>query len=130
MTQQPSLFEVLTLHRFDITQMLSGLVEKGMLVPHGRSRGAYYTLPLPAPTDLKVEASSLHSDTSSPHSNTMSPHSEASSPHKGASSPHSEESFPHNDTAEDVQTWEELQQIAAPVAKGRATSSSDTADTQ
>ncbi|TDB01986.1 ATP-binding protein [Halomonas marinisediminis] len=80
--------EMLTLHRVDITQMLSGLVEKGMLVPHGRSRGAYYTLPtvLAAPTGLKVEAvpsprnseqhqaSSLHSDTSSPHSDTSSLH--------------------------------------------------------
>ncbi|MCG5534889.1 ATP-binding protein [Ectothiorhodospira mobilis] len=78
--------EMLTLHRVDITQMLSGLVEKGMLVPHGRSRGAYYTLPLMAPTGLKVEAvpsprngeqhqaGSLHSDTSSPHSDTSSLH--------------------------------------------------------
>lgn len=78
--------EMLTLHRVDITQMLSGLVEKGMLVPHGRSRGAYYTLPLMAPTELKVEAvpsprngeqhqaGSLHSDTSSPHSDTRSLH--------------------------------------------------------
>ena len=76
--------EMLTLHRVDITQMLRGLVEKGMLEPHGRSRGAYYTLPLAAPTDLKAEhipsqagdeqqatqseVSSLHSDTSSLHS--------------------------------------------------------------
>ena len=88
MTQQTSLFEVLALHRVDITQMLSGLVEKGMLVPHGRSRGAYYTLPavLAAPTGLKVEAvpsprngeqhqaSSLHSHTSTPHSDTSSLH--------------------------------------------------------
>ncbi|WP_018138832.1 MULTISPECIES: ATP-binding protein [unclassified Thioalkalivibrio] len=36
--------EMLTLHRVDITQMLRGLVDKGMLDPHGRNRGAYYTL--------------------------------------------------------------------------------------
>ena len=83
--------EMLTLHRVDITQMLRGLVEKGMLEPHGRSRGAYYTLPLAAPTGLKAEylpspaggeqqaaqseVSSLHSDTSSLHSDTSSLHS-------------------------------------------------------
>lgn len=75
--------EMLTLHRVDITQMLSGLVEKGMLVPHGRRRGAYYTVPaeLKAPTNLKVEASSLHSDTGSLHSDTSSPHKDTSSLH-------------------------------------------------
>lgn len=83
--------EMLTLHRVDITQMLRGLVEKGMLEPHGRSRGAYYTLPLTAPTGLKAmfipslaggeqqaaqsEVSSLHSDTSSLHSDISSLHS-------------------------------------------------------
>lgn len=108
--------EMLTLHRVDITQMLSGLVEKGMLEPHGRSRGAYYTLPtsLAAPTDLKVE-------NSSPHADTMLPHSEQSSPHKGATFPHSEESFPHSDADEDARAWEALQRIAAPVAAARRT---------
>ncbi|WP_311956235.1 ATP-binding protein [Halomonas garicola] len=90
--------EMLTLHRVDITQMLSGLVEKGMLVPHGRRRGAYYTLPLEIPADLKMEAGI---------------------PQKDASSPRNEESFPHSDIAEDIQAWQELQQIAAPVAETR-----------
>jgi len=108
--------EMLTLHRVDITQMLSGLVEKGMLVPHGRSRGAYYTLPamLAAPTDLKVESSS-------PQSDTMFPHSEPSSPHKGATFPHSEESSPRNGADEHAPEWEALQRIAAPVAAARRT---------
>ncbi|VVZ94484.1 Divergent AAA domain protein [Halomonas lysinitropha] len=99
--------EMLTLHRVDITQMLSGLVEKGMLVPHGRNRGAYYTLPLAAPTILQVEASFPHKDTRSPH--------------KDASSPHSEEHLPHSDTGKDVPIWEELERIAAPVAETRRT---------
>jgi len=130
MTQQTSLFEVLALHRVDITQMLSGLVEKGMLVPHGRNRGAYYTLPLVAPTILQVEASSPHEDTSSPHSDTSSPHSDTSSPHSDTSSPHSDTSSLHSDTSSlhsDTSSlhyaepghplWEELaQQLGADTA--------------
>ncbi|MCK8515347.1 hypothetical protein M0534_03220 [Methylonatrum kenyense] len=99
--------EMLTLHRVDITQMLNGLVEKGMLVPHGRRRGAYYTLPLLAPTNLKAEASSPHKDTSSPH--------------KGTSSPHSEEHLPYSESANDDLIWEDLTRIAAPVAEARRT---------
>lgn len=80
--------EMLTRHRVDITQMLSGLVEGGMLEPHGRNRGAYYTLPLAAPSELRAtfipspagseqqaqesDASSLHSDTDSLHSDDTS----------------------------------------------------------
>ncbi|MGA4495373.1 ATP-binding protein [Vreelandella venusta] len=40
--------EMLTLHRVDITGMLSGLVDKTFLEPHGRSRGMYYTLAEPS----------------------------------------------------------------------------------
>ncbi|WP_348814897.1 putative DNA binding domain-containing protein [Halomonas sp. H10-59] len=108
--------EMLTLHRVDITQMLSGLVEQGMLVPHGRSRGAYYTLPasLAAPTDLKAESRA-------PLSDTMFPHSEPNSPHKGATFPHSEESSPHSGADAHAPSWAALLRIAAPVAAGRRT---------
>jgi ATP-dependent DNA helicase RecG len=118
--------EMLTLHRVDITQMLSGLVEKGMLVPHGRLRGAYYTLPQEIPTNLTIEADFGQKDASLPHSEISYHHSETGFPHSEALYPHSDESFPHSDTsfpqhgnAEDIPAWEELKGIAAPVAETR-----------
>lgn len=115
--------EMLTLHRVDITQMLSSLVEKGMLVPHGRRRGAYYTLPLEISAALKMEAISPQKGASFPRTDTSSPHSDSSSPHSNAGFPQSEESFPHSNNAEDVQVWNELKRIAAPVAETGRTSS-------
>lgn len=124
--------EMLTLHRVDITQMLSGLVEKGMLVPHGRSRGAYYTLPIEPLDGVRAEivathtpstsnTMSPHSEGSSPHADTMFPHSEPSSPHKGATFPHSDGSSPHSDADEHDPAWAGLQRIAAPVAAAKRT---------
>jgi ATP-dependent DNA helicase RecG len=73
---------MLTLHRVDITGMLAGLVDKGFLEPHGRSRGMYYTLAEPnhihstgigavtaanddSSSSLASESSSLESESSS-----------------------------------------------------------------
>lgn len=38
--------DMLTLHRFDITRMLRGLVHRGLLVSDGAGRGTRYTLPI------------------------------------------------------------------------------------
>lgn len=121
--------EMLTLHRVDITQMLSGLVEKGMLEPHGRNRGAYYTLPtvLMSPTSLQAEAISSASASqrsagegaSSAHNSAMSPHSDESSPHNGDIFPHSEQSSLPGDRAMEENEWAALQEIAAPVANAK-----------
>jgi ATP-dependent DNA helicase RecG len=130
--------EMLTLHRVDITQMLSGLVEKGMLEPHGRNRGAYYTLPtvLMAPTNLKAEAiasasaeRSAGEGASSAHESTMSPHSDGSSPHSEDIFPHSKELPLPGDMAMEDNEWVSLQEIAAPVASAKRVSPGSMQDT-
>ena len=88
--------EMLTLHRVDITGMLSGLVDKTFLEPHGRSRGMYYTLATPEHSHLSAASNvptqaandesnstlllgvgSLHNDSSSLHNDSSSLHNEA-----------------------------------------------------
>lgn len=115
--------EMLTLHRVDITQMLSGLVEKGMLEPHGRNRGAYYTLPLSAPTELRAEVIPAPAGEGqlSSHDDAMPPHSAGDFPHKDPTFPHSDEASPHSDKPEEEDAWEELRQVAAPVAEAKRT---------
>lgn len=70
--------EMLTLHRVDITQMLRGLVEEGLLEPHGQKRGTYYTLPQQIADEsvqgsLTFGGSSPTSDSNSPTSSERSP---------------------------------------------------------
>ncbi len=110
--------EMLTLHRVDITQMLSGLVEKGMLGPHGRSRGAYYTLPAQPLEGVTAAFVGTHT---APPTDTSSPHSEASSPHNTDTFPHSEDHSPYSEKPMEADEWEALQKIAAPVAAAKRT---------
>ncbi|MDR9423997.1 MAG: ATP-binding protein [Marinobacter sp.] len=69
--------EMLTLHRVDITQMLRGLAERGLLVPHGQKRGTYYTLPGTGAQQESIDllTSEGHSLTSEDHSLTSEDHS-------------------------------------------------------
>ena len=57
--------ETLPLHRVDITQMLRGLVQKGMLVASGTGRGTHYHLSQNDQIALNTDTSSSLSDTSS-----------------------------------------------------------------
>lgn len=70
--------EMLTLHRVDITQMLGGLVEEGLLEPHGQKRGTYYTLPEQT-TDESLQGSLIFG-VNSPISGERSPIYETHSP--------------------------------------------------
>ena len=62
---------MLTLHRADITTLLKGLLNQGLLERDGERRGASYHLP-----------SFPHSDSSFPHSDSSFPHSDSSFPQK------------------------------------------------
>ncbi|WP_227369459.1 ATP-binding protein [Halomonas sp. M20] len=108
--------EMLTLHRVDITQVLRGLVEKEMLVPHGARRGAYYTV---ADTG---GSEPLHSDMNSPHSNPTSSHSDPFSLHSDANFPQSANSIKKTEAGPlDTDTDEALLAIAKPVRDNKRT---------
>ncbi len=82
-------------HAADLTQVLQGLVAKGLLVQFGQKRGTTYRLP-PA------------------NGGSSSPHNGGSSPHNGGNSQHDEVVRP-TDTPGDEQT--NLQDIALPAQK-------------
>lgn len=119
--------EMLSRHRVDITQMLQGLVEKGMLEPHGRRRGTYYILAPADDTDhtLHNEESPLYSGVSSERSAASSLHSSASSEHNDTSSVHNIVSSEHSRSpalhAMSPELHQRLKRIAEPVGgSGRA----------
>lgn len=76
-------------HRFDITRLLQGLVEKGFLESHNSGRGAVYCIPgagLPTPEEV-FGAGSAHSEFSSEYLKSSSLNLSSSSPNLAASSP-------------------------------------------
>jgi ATP-dependent DNA helicase RecG len=79
--------EMLTRHRVDISQMLGGLVERGLLEQHGRRRGAYYTIAWRDGASV-VEAGGAHTR-----------NNEAHFLHKNTSSLRNDTSFLRNDTS-------------------------------
>lgn len=62
--------ELLSVHRTDITALLRGLVEQGLLIAHGLGRGTRYTIP----------NDSSHVGTDSPHVRSDFPHVRSDSP--------------------------------------------------
>jgi ATP-dependent DNA helicase RecG len=89
--------DMLTLHRVDITRMLRGLVQKGLLVSDGAGRGTRYGIP------------ALEGDAASPLSDTASPPRDAASPLSM--------SIPEGAHAEPAVMDEVLWHIAEPIRK-------------
>ncbi|MBK6291700.1 MAG: putative DNA binding domain-containing protein [Ignavibacteria bacterium] len=91
---------MLTLHRTDITALLNGMIEKGLLERQGERRGATYAVassPPKDPSSPPKDPSSPPKDPSSPPKDPSPPPMVPSSPHKDPNSPHKDPNSPHKD---------------------------------